>query len=141
MPTDYVEFQELTVLKVRADMKGEGPSASFRVLESKLPSLKGRKFYGTFRMTLEGPEYFACVVRQDSDDPVKMGLDPGEIPGGWYARRKLADWRAHVTEIQGIFLDMLRVEQVAPSRPSVEFYRSQTEVQLLLPVLARTGVT
>ena len=51
METKYVERQEIPVLRVRADMKGKGPSAAFRLLESKLPNLKGRKFYGTFQFT------------------------------------------------------------------------------------------
>jgi hypothetical protein len=59
-------------LRVKADMKRKGPSAAFNLLESKLPTIKGRKFYGTFRPTPGGEEYYACVVRVDSDDPEKM---------------------------------------------------------------------
>ena len=56
MESKYVELQEIPVLRVKADMKGKGPSAAFDLLESKLPSLKGRKFYGTFKFTPEGEE-------------------------------------------------------------------------------------
>jgi hypothetical protein len=56
METNYIELQELPVLRVRADMNGKGPSAAFEFLESKLPTLKGRKFYGTFRFTPNGEE-------------------------------------------------------------------------------------
>jgi hypothetical protein len=57
MENTYVELQEIPVLRVRADMKGKGPSAAFDLLESKLLSLKGRKFYGTFQPTPDGEEY------------------------------------------------------------------------------------
>ena len=82
MEITYVELQEIPVLRVRADMKGKGPSAAFNLLESKLPTIKGRKFYGTFQPTPDGEEYYACVVRIDSDDPEKMQLETGVIPGG-----------------------------------------------------------
>ena len=94
METTYVELQEIHVLRVRADMKGKGPSAAFNLLESKLLTLKGRKFYGTFQFTPDGEEYYACVVRIDSDDPERMQLEAGVIRGdgthaanSWTGRR------------------------------------------------------
>jgi hypothetical protein len=86
METTYVELQERPLLRVRADMKGKGPSAAFNFLESKLPTIKGRKFYGTCQPTPDGEDYYACVERIDSDDPEKMKLETAAIPGGWAAR-------------------------------------------------------
>lgn len=57
METTYVELQEIPVLRVRAEMRGKGPSAAFNLLESKLPTIKGRKFYGTWRLRPDGEEY------------------------------------------------------------------------------------
>jgi len=82
METSYVELQEIPVLRVRADMKGKGPSAAFNLLEFKLPTIKGRKFYGTFQPRPDGEEYYACVARVDSDDPEKMRLETGVVPRG-----------------------------------------------------------
>lgn len=124
----------MPVMRVRADMKGKGPSAAFDLLESKLPTLKGRKFYGTFQFTPDGEEYYACVLRIDSDDPEKMGLETGVIPSGWYARSKLVDWPKNLSKLPIIFGEMKRTNDVDPSRPSLEFYRSQEEMQLFLPV-------
>jgi hypothetical protein len=73
-------------------MKGRGPVGAMSLLESKLPSLKGRNFYGAFRLLEDGEEYFACVERVADDDPTGMGLDVGVLPGGLYIRRKLNDW-------------------------------------------------
>jgi hypothetical protein len=134
METSYVELQEIPVLRVKADMKGKGPSAAFNVLESKLPTLKGRKFYGTFQFVPDGEEYYACVARIDSDVPAKMQLETGTIPGGWYAKTKLMDWQKDVSKIAGLFEEMGRTHDYDRNRPSVEFYRSQTEAQLFLPV-------
>jgi hypothetical protein len=80
MQSTYVELQEIPVLRVKADMKGKGPSAAFDLLESKLPSLKGRKFYGTFQPKSDEEEYYACVARIDSDDPDKMKLEREIFP-------------------------------------------------------------
>ena len=134
METSYVELQEMPVLRVKADMKGKGPSAAFNLLESKLSTIKGRKFYGTFQFKSDGEEYYACVVRIDSDDPEKMQLETGAIPGGWYARSKLMDWEKNLSKLAGLFEEMARTHDVDPKRPSLEFYRSQAELQLFLPV-------
>ncbi|TMH94457.1 hypothetical protein E6H37_07190 [Candidatus Bathyarchaeota archaeon] len=106
MESIYVELQEMPVLRFRADMKGKGPSAAFDLLESKLPTLKGRKFYGTFQPTPDGEEYYACVARIDSDDPLRMQLETGVIPGGWYARSKLMDWENNLSKLPSLFEEM-----------------------------------
>jgi len=134
METSYVELQEIPVLRVRADMKGKGPSAAFNLLESKLPTIKGRKFYGTFQPGPDGEEYYACVARVDSDDPEKMQLEIGTIPGGWYARRRFPDWEQNLSKLPDTFEEMARAHDVDPTRPSIEFYRSQAELLLFLPV-------
>ncbi len=134
METTYVELQEIPVLRVRADMKGKGPSAAFNLLESKLLTLKGRKFYGTFQFTPEGEEYYACVARIDSDDPERMQLETGVISGGWYARGTLMNWEKNLSKLPNLFEEMARTHDVDPKRPSLEFYRSQAEMQLFLPV-------
>ena len=140
METTFVELPERPVLRVKADMKGKGPSAAFNLLESKLPTLKGRKFYGTFQFTPDGEEYYACVVRIDSDDPEKMQLEAGVIPGGWYARSKLMDWEKNLSKLPGLFEEMARTHDVDPGRPSLEFYRSHAELLLFLPVRSQLPV-
>ncbi|HYY90794.1 MAG TPA: hypothetical protein VE955_02265 [Candidatus Dormibacteraeota bacterium] len=115
-------------------MKGKGPPAAFDLLESKLLTLRGRKFYGTFQLIPVCEEYYACVVRVDSDDPAEMQLETGVIPSGWYARNKLLDWEKHIVELPRPFEEMAQSEDVDPTRPSIEFYRRQAELQLFLPI-------
>jgi len=136
----FVERSDVTVLRVRANMSGGGPADAMRVLESKLPSLKGRKFYGVFRLLEAGEEYFACVEQIDSDDPERMGLETGTIPGGLYARRKLYDWQKIVDagKLPEVGREFVRGYDIDRSRPEIEYYRSMSEMHLLLPVLSRS---
>ena len=131
-----VEREDVEVLRVRADMKGEGPKAAFDALESKLPSLKGRKFYGTIRILEDGEEYFACVERFPTDDPAKMGLEVATIPGGRYVRRRVSDWPSIVEagKMKEVSEEFAHGYDLDPDRPSIEYYRSMTELHILLPV-------
>lgn len=135
----YVERPEVHVLRMLADMKGGGPAEAMHILESKLPSLRGRKFYGTFRLLPGGEEYFACVERATGDDPAAMGLDVGVIPGGLYARRKVYDWEKVIAagRLGSIFQEMARYYRVDGARPDIEYYRSMSELHVLVPVLGR----
>lgn len=139
----YVERTEVEVVRVRADMKGKGPAEAMRLLEAKLPTLKGRRFYGAFRVLEDGEEYFACVERIAGDSPAEMGLEPGKIPGGLYARRKLSDWEKVIAggKLEEHFQEMIRTQAFDRSRPQIEFYRSMSELHLLLPVLSRSPTT
>jgi len=139
MPEGYVEIPEIRVMRVRADMKGKGPPEAFALLESRLPTLKGRRFYGTFRMTPDGEEYWACVARKEEDDPKAMQLETGVIPGGWYVRKKVRNWEKVVQEGQlpAIFEELIRrnADNIDESRPSVELYRSRDELLAMMPVM------
>lgn len=135
----YVARAAVEVLRVRADLAGRGPADAFDRLESKLPSLRGRKFYGTFQF-VEGTEvYFACVASAPADDPLAWGLETGTIPGGLYVRRKVPDWEKVVAagKLPGIFQELVLAHGVDRTRPSIEFYRSREELHLLLPVERR----
>ena len=124
----------ITVMYVVSPNGTEGATEAFDSLEARLPSLKGRKFYGTM---LNG-EYRACVALEPQDSPAAMGLETWTIPGGAYVRRKLPDWPEHVTEIGQIFGALAAEHPRDPARPNVEFYRSQKELLLFMAVASRT---
>jgi len=136
-----VDRPQIEVLRVRADMKGKGPKAAFDALESKLPSLKGRKFFGTFRMLDDGEEYYACVERFPTDNPAALGLEAGTIPGGKYVRRRVWNWESVVAagKMKEISEEFARGYALDPDRPSIEFYRSMKELHILLPVAPTTA--
>jgi hypothetical protein len=138
MSETFVQMPNIRVLRVLADWSAGGPAEAMAKLESKLPSIRGRKFYGLFRPTPTGEEYFACVARVDSDDPVGWELDTGEIPEGWYARRKIKDWANDIGQLAVQFTEMVRElgDNVDHGRPQIEFYRSQSEMFVLVPILS-----
>jgi len=80
-----VTLVDIPVMFVVSPRGPQGAGEAFDRLEARLPSLKGRKFYGT----LVNGEYRACVALEAQDSPAAMGLDTWIIPGGVYARRKL----------------------------------------------------
>ena len=73
------------------------------------------------------------------DDPKAMGLDVGTIPGGLYVRRKIFDWESVIAQgkLGSIFKEMVQSYPVDRSRPDIEYYRSMSELHLLVPVLGR----
>ncbi len=103
---------------------------TFRKLEASLPSMKGRKFYGTYQNGV----YKACVAMLDSDNPSALGLDTDTIPGGKYVGEKLDNWQQHIKEIGQWFMETSDKVDFDESRPSIEFYRSMTELMMYLPV-------
>jgi hypothetical protein len=132
MAVHVVVRPEVPVMYVESAAGLAGAAEAFRQLEARLPGLKRRKFYGTFQPP-DGP-YRACVAHEPGDDPPAMGLATWTIPGGKYSRGKLPDWEERIPEIGQTFQRMAQECERDPSRPSVEFYRSQRELELLLPV-------
>lgn len=106
-------------------------------LEDSLPSLGGRKFYGTFQAP-DGP-YRACVGITPSDVPEALRLERWTIPGGLYASRKVRDWEEDPEKIPSGFALLAQEFTPDPSRPGIEFYRSRREVILFLPVKDRAA--
>lgn len=126
-----VTLEDKKVMYVATNDTQEGPSQAFENLESRLSTLRGRKFYGTF----QNGEYRACVEIPPDDSPSALGIATWVIPGGKYAREKLKDWQDKVSEIEKIFDSLSKSLRSDPERPSTEFYRSQKELILFLPIL------
>ena len=129
----FVTLDDIKVMFVVSANGPEGAGEAFDRLEARLPSLKGRKFYGTL---LHG-EYRACVALEAQDAPAAMGLDTWIIPGGAYVRRKLTGWPERLPEIGETFKAMAAEFPADPTRPNVEFYRSQKELLLFMAVRSR----
>jgi DNA gyrase inhibitor GyrI len=82
-------LEPIRVMYVKATGGTAGASQAFEALESKLLTMRGRKFYGTYN-PLTG-EYRACVQVAEGEKPESMGLEGWTIPGGKYARQKVPD--------------------------------------------------
>lgn len=129
-------IEDIKVAKVKSDSGSAGAEKAFDRLESRMPSLKGRKMYGVIYPKTD--EYFACV-KLDADHPDDMGFERDTIPGGKYAKKKIKDWASKIQKIGSEFQALERaciengykIDQV---RPSIEFYRSFTELIIMIPV-------
>lgn len=107
-----------------------GSKKAFDDLESRLSTLKGRKFYGV----IQNGVYRACVEMVDGDESEKSGLQVWIIPGGKYAVSKIENWGQRLSEIGPTFQTMAGENVGDKIRPEIEFYKSQKELILMLPV-------
>ncbi len=129
-----VELPDVNLAVNRADRFPEGIEAAWKDLESKLTSLKGRRFYGL--AVCEGDElaYYAGVETSDDEEIAKLGLPTMKIKRGRYARAKLYDWRDQKDEIGKIFDQLMQDHDMDPDGACIEFYRSEFELHLLIPL-------
>ena len=72
MVTQQVTLPEVQVMYVESATGLAGAAEAFDRLEARFPSLKGRRFYGTFQPPA-GP-YRACTAIEPGDDAPSLGL-------------------------------------------------------------------
>jgi hypothetical protein len=123
----------VTVMYVEAKGGLSGVGKAWSELESNLPSLKGRKMYGAYHD--QDKVYRACVAIINEEEPKALGLPTWTIPGGRFAREKIENFPSRVEIIGETFELMEQEYKRDPNRWYIEFYRSQNEVILLLPIL------
>ena len=104
------------------------------MLESKLPTIKGRKFYGVVFGIPPGDEYWAGVELTPVDRPKEWGFQTGIIPGGKYVQERIKDWDNDITVIGKTFQKLSKEHMVDNTRPCVEFYRSMYDMLVRLPI-------
>jgi hypothetical protein len=129
-----VDLPDIRLMVIRVDEFPGGIKAAWDRLESKLSSLKGRKFYAASRY--EGPQmaYFVGVVPASEEEITALGLPTMMIKGGKYARAKLLDWPDHTDKIGQIFSELTRDFPMDTNGWALEYYRSQSELHLLIPL-------
>lgn len=109
--------------------------SAFDKLESKLASLRGRKFYGYYDPDTE--EYRACVEIVSGDpQPESVGLQKWIIPKGKYVYEKIMDWNGKIDLIGPTMEKLIKQNHalIDWSRPILEFYKSLNELRLMIPV-------
>lgn len=110
-----------------------GITEGWRRLENLLGDLRGRRFFGTAEA--EPHVYRVCVQQRNEDQPIRLGLATGDIPGGRYLRIRLRGEPPALYE--GIAPAVGRLEAARPrdtTRPIIEHYRRQGEVDVLMPL-------
>lgn len=135
MPNKFSEVFMSDIPVLCIEVKGVVNSGkAFEHLENKLGSLQGRKFYGAL---LGGPEdgiYRACVALKEDEYLAELGLLQWKIPGGKYLRCKIQNWTDKLDQISKVFSEMAILRKSDDRRPHIEFYRSQKELILMMPV-------
>jgi len=129
-----VTLSPIPVLFVFSKNGTTGACAAFDALEKNLPNLKKRRFYGVLEESPETGLYRACVGIMEGDNPKAMGLDTWTIPGGKYARAKIKNWSDHLKDIDPTFSQLEDQYKKDSDRPLIEYYRSDNELLLLLPI-------
>lgn len=129
-----IEMPELRLIVNRTDDFPEGIKAAWDNLESKLATLKGRKFYGLTYLEKSKLVYYAGVIPLNDEEVAALGFPVKVVEGGRFAKVKLMDWSNHIEQIGKIF-DELRETFTTKPGPSIEYYRSHTELHLLLPLV------
>lgn len=125
-----IYLEPTKIIYVEAENGSAGAKTAFFRLEKNL-SLKGRKFYGL--VSENGQKYLAATVFRPGDEV--LGFPQGEIKGGTYRRLKIVGWQNKLSTIAGEFNQLAQKYSEDQNRSRVEFYRSQKELFLLLPVL------
>ena len=129
-----VDIPALKLMVVRAEEFPSGLKTAWDGLESRLLSLKGRRFYGVSRYEGSQMVYFAGVVPASDEEVATLGLPTISAKGGKYARTKLMDWPKHTDEIGPIFSELTQEFPMALDGWVLEYYRSQSELHLLIPL-------
>ena len=126
-----IERDEIAVQFVR----GLDELADIRRAWSELEAvvaLSGRRFYGAFDPVAN--DYRACVEVREGDELVP-GLEFGRLPGGRYLRARLrGDPPAVYERIAPTYDELTRQAKADGSRPNLEYYRRNDEIDLLLPI-------
>ena len=128
-----VNFPDTLVMYVDGDESKPIPEQAketFEVLEAKFTSFKGRKFFGV----VIGNKYRACSSITEHDKNFILPHPTWTIPGGKYARIKIDNWNTNTDLISPTFEKLYSLENVDYTRPGIEYYRSQTELYVMVPV-------
>lgn len=139
MNATLIQQPPLRLITAKSAKFPEGNREAFSALESHLKTLKGRRFYGLVYEKEGGMDYHAGLVPDSEIEERKfsaLGFSITEIAGGRCARIKMLDWISQTDQIGPSFGAMIRQFGIDPSRPQMEYYRSLSELHLLLPVPA-----
>lgn len=131
---EYFLEDDIELMCLKSANGPEGASEAFERLESTLPSLKGRKFYGISREDEHGMHYYACAAIERGDNPGLSGCIRLSIPSGKYEREKLQNWEGRTSDIKTSFERMSEGKPVDQRKWFVEYYRSVDTLYLMVPL-------
>jgi DNA gyrase inhibitor GyrI len=132
-----VERNDTPVMFVAAEGDPQTVSGAaqraFGELESRLGTLRGRRFSGVFDPA--SGEYLACVQTKGGEEAHALGLGQTVIPGGTYLRTTITGQPPAVyAQVGPTFEELEKQSRPDSNRPLIEFYRRHNEIDLLVPV-------
>ena len=137
MKATMIKQSPLRLITAKSESFPDGNREAFDSIESRLKTLTGRRFYGLVYESEDGVDYYAGLVPDNEIEERKFtefGYRIVEIDGGKWARVKLVDWTTKTDQIGPTFRAMIDEYGIDAARPQMEFYRSLTELHLLLPL-------
>lgn len=107
---------------------------TFNMLENKLSTLKKKKFYGLSKLENDELTYLACVKIEDGDNTNAPRLLEVHVPRGNYIRERIVEWKENLEKIPFLIDKVSADNLVDPDKYIIEFYRSEKELFLLIPI-------
>ena len=107
---------------------------TFNLLENKLSTLKKKKFYGLSKLENDELTYLACVKIEDGDNTNAPRLLEVHVPRGNYIRERILEWNENLGQIPFLIDKVSADNLVDPDKYIIEFYRSEKELFLLIPI-------
>lgn len=135
--TKTIHLPSILTMSVPVREFPEGIKSAFNRLENKLMSKQGRQFFGAVHLNNNEFNYKACLVQNGIDEHLALGLENYTIPGGKYVTNKLLNWTKNTHLIKEMFNEMEHKYRFDASRPQLEYYKSNRELVLMLPVIPR----
>ena len=115
----------------------DGPHSAedtFWRLENHLSSLRGRKFFGVSKLEKGNLTYLACVNMEEGDSRNINWMQEVTLEKGIYDREKISDWKKNLGQIPTVIDRVAAGSSVDSERYVIEFYRSERELFLLIPI-------
>ncbi len=115
----------------------DGPHSAedtFRRLENHLSSMRKRKFYGLTRLEEGNLTYLACVNMEGGADRDFVEGQKVTLEKGKYEREKISDWKKNLGQIPAVIDRVAAESSVDSERYVTEFYRSEKELFLMIPI-------
>ncbi len=107
---------------------------TFNLLENKLSTLKKKKFYGLSKLENDELTYLACVKIEEGDNTNAPRLLEVHVPRGNYIRERIVEWKENLGQIPFLIDKVSADNLVDPDKYIIEFYRSEKELFLLIPI-------
>ena len=119
---------DLNLICVRAKSFPEGIEDSFKTLENKVPTRKGRECFGIFEENQNGITYRAGMLKESDDEDKKYGLENFTIKKGKYLGVTITNWQKKIESIGTTFDKMFEDERVDKNSLSVEMYKGMNDL-------------